>query len=490
MKPTACRPTPLRSSIRLVAATALLGLVGGVAAVLPGAAAPSGGGATPGAEASLVVRSTGAPQTETTPPPPVPPAPEETPVPETLRIAQANIKTGMAVKKFSADVANVMAQQPDFITFNEVHHRSDDLVVPPGSGYAMWRDTANRYRAETPVAWRTDRWMPLEQGTHMLSNWRGVPKGKKVELGRRFANWVTLTSTEGRVVSVVSVHLAPETKGMPDLRRPGVSRLVTLVNGLAAKGPVLVGGDFNFHYGAKAYPADLLAAGKLEPTFATLGTVFATGTKRGATIDFVFTRGEGQLQATGHYPVDLYSDHRAVVADMAWTVDLPVTTFRITSNPNGTLAERRAAARELRRTVVQTPAGGRLEVHAADLRHVGLFRALRAAASRGVRVDFVTRTKKLTKREKKLRKHLRARNTAKGSTFKRCGKACRTKWRASGAAQGTILVTPSGLSQPTLRVDVSRKLNPNLVRQRTTVVRHTGPMAIAQAARTLPKRRK
>lgn len=488
MKPTACRPTPLRSSIRLVAATALLGLVGGVAAVLPGAAAPSGGGATPGAQASLSAGATSTPETET--PPPVPPAPEETPEPETLRIVQANIKTGMAVKKFSADVANVMAQQPDFITFNEVHHRSDDLVVPPGSGYAMWRDTANRYRAETPVAWRTDTWTPLEQGTHMLSNWRGVPKGKQVELGRRFANWVTLTSTEGRIVSVVSVHLAPETRGMPDLRRPGVSRLVTLVDSLAAKGPVLVGGDFNFHYGAAAYPADLLALGKLEPTFATLGSVFPTGDKRGATIDYVFNRGEEQLTATGHYPVELHSDHDAVVADMAWTVDLPVTTVRIVSNPHGTPAERRAAARELRRTVVQTAPGGRLEVHGADLRHVGLFRALRAAASRGVKVDFVTRTKKLTKREKKLRAHLRAHSTPRGSSFKRCGKACRVTWRASGAAQGTILVTPVGLSQPTLRVDVSRKLNPNLVRQRTTVVRHTGAMAIAQAARSLPKRRR
>lgn len=476
MKPTARSRTQLRRSIRLVAAAAVLGVAGSLAVALPGATTTTRAGASEGI--SLVAR------TQETPP-----APEEVPVPETLRIAQANIKTGMAVKKFSADVAAVMAQRPDFITFNEVHHRSDDLVVPPGSGYAMWRDTANRYRAETPVAWRTDKWMPLEQGTHMLSDWRGVPPGKQVELGRRFANWVTLTSNEGRVVSVVSVHLAPETKGMPDQRRPGVSRLVTLVDSLAARGPVLVGGDFNFHYGSQAYPADLLAAGKLEPTFATLGSVFPTGDHRGATIDFVFNRGEGKLVATSHHSLELFSDHKAVVADMLWTVDVPATTVRITSNPSGTQAERLAATRELRSTVVAAQPGSRLEVYAADLRHAGIFRSLKAAASRGVRVDFVTRTKKLTTREKRLRTHLRARSTPKGSTFRHCGTACRQQWKASGAAPGTLLVTPSGLSQPTLRVDVNRKLNPNLFKQRTTVVRHTGPMAIAEVARRLPRRR-
>lgn len=492
MKPSPRRPARSRPAVRL---TAVAAAVGGLALVVSVLAAPTGGGPQATLAAAPVAAS------ELPDVPTEEPAPTEEPVPGeevpgeevpdlgAVRMVQANIKTGMAVRKFSADVAAVMAEEPDFITYNEVHHRSDDLVVPPTSGYSMWRDTANRYRAETPVAWRTDRWAPVAQGTHMLSNWRGRPKGKKVELGRRFANWVTLNSTDGRTVSVVSVHLAPPTKGMPELRRIGVERLVTLVSTLSAQGPVLVGGDFNFHYGAKAYPADLFEAAQLEPTFATLGTVFSTGDKRGATIDYVFNHGAGQLTATSHHPVELHSDHDAVVADFAWTVDAPVLAEVIVSDPWGKPADRRRAARELRRTVVATQPGGTVEVFAADLRHAALFRSLRDAATRGVRVHFVTRTTRLTGREKRLRKHLRASTTPQGSRFARCGKPCRVSWRSSDAPQGTVLVTQPGEVGPSLRLDVNRRLNANLFKRPTTVVRHTGPLAIAEAVQMMPWRK-
>ncbi|MBE7323485.1 hypothetical protein IEQ44_02305 [Nocardioides sp. Y6] len=488
MKPSLRRTARPRPVLRLTAAAAV---VTGLALVAASVAHPAGEGAratlaaAPVAAAEPTVVPTPAPTSE-----PVPEVPGEEPGLGSVRLVQANIKTGMAVRKFNADVATVMAEQPDFITYNEVHHRSDDLVVPPTSGYSMWRDTSNRYRAETPVAWRTDRWTPVAQGTQMLTNWRGVPKGKKVELGRRFANWVTLTAADGRAVSVVSVHLAPPTRGMPELRRLGVERLVTLVSTLSAQGPVLVGGDFNFHYGAAAYPADLFDAAQLEPTFKTLGTVFPTGDKRGATIDFIFNHGAGQLTATSHHPLELHSDHDAVVADLAWTVDAPVAAPEvITSNPYGTGAERRRAARELRRTVLAAQPGGMVEVFAADLRHAALFRSLRDAATRGVAVHFVTRTNRLTGREKKLRKHLRAATTPVGSSFARCRTACKAAWRSNGAPQGTMLVTEPGQVEPSLRLDVDRRLNANLFKQPTTVVRHTGPLAIAEAVQSMPRRR-
>ena len=50
-----------------------------------------------------------------------------------------------------------------------------------------------------------------------------------------------------------------------------------LVDRLAARGPVLVGGDFNMHYLSSAYPEDLFEAADLKSTFELMGTRFATG---------------------------------------------------------------------------------------------------------------------------------------------------------------------------------------------------------------------
>ncbi len=133
----------------------------------------------------------------------------------------------------------------------------------------------NRFTASTPVAWRTDRWTALDQGVFRISNWRGKPPGREIELGRRFANWVTLQGTDGRVLSVVSIHVAPVTKGMPDLLRSSVERLGILTDTLSASGPVLVGGDFNVAFNSGRYPRDLLSAHGLVPTYDTMGNYFA-----------------------------------------------------------------------------------------------------------------------------------------------------------------------------------------------------------------------
>jgi hypothetical protein len=331
------------------------------------------------------------------------------------------------------------------------------------------------------VAWRTDRWTRIAQGNRMLSNWRGVPPGKKVELGRRFANWVTLESRDGRKLSVVSVHLAPETKGMPDLRRIGVERLNMLVERLAANGPVLVGGDFNVGYRSSKYPRDLFALGKLEPTFDTLGTSFPTGDHFGATIDYIFNRGESQLRATAHWPVELHSDHDAVVADFAWLVDAPSQTTTVTNNPKGNGPERRRAARGLVTAVAAVPAGGNVQVLSSDLRHAGVQKALRTAATRGVKVRYLTRSAKLTPRERGLRRHFNGAAKTSGSILVRCQKACRTSWRTSGMPKSVVVVADPQAKNASLRLDASRNLNPRLVRMRTKLVRYAGPLEVTKA---------
>ena len=109
-------------------------------------------------------------------------------------------------------MATVLSNQPDFITYNEVPFRPDAILAPPG--YALFR-TPGQYTGETPVAWRTDSWTAINQGTTTVSYKKGQLPGQKVEWGIRYANWVTLQGIDGHVISVISAHLAPRQRDHP-----------------------------------------------------------------------------------------------------------------------------------------------------------------------------------------------------------------------------------------------------------------------------------
>lgn len=305
-----------------------------------------------------------------------------------IRITHANLAVSLEAEDFQADTRTVLADKPDFVTYNEVQGRYDTFLAP--AGYALHRSRKNRYTMATPVAWRTDRWQLLEAGTHWISDWRGVPPGKKVELGRRAANWVTLQGTDGRTLSVVSAHVAPKTKGMPDLLRSSVQRLTVLVDRLAARGPVLVGGDFNVHHGSGRYPRDLLDAAGLVPTYDSLGTRFPTGDHFGNTIDYVFVRDAAVTAAVQHRPVELRSDHDAVVADLGWTVDAPATVSVVRSDPGADAVEvRRAAVTRFREALAAAGAGQKVQLYTRQLALRAVRRSLTAADERGVVVEVV-----------------------------------------------------------------------------------------------------
>jgi endonuclease/exonuclease/phosphatase family metal-dependent hydrolase len=391
-----------------------------------------------------------------------------------VRMVQANIKTGMPVASFQADVGKVLAQQPDFITYNEVMFRND-AVMAPGS-YDIYRSTRNRYLAETAVAWNTAKWTEIDHGTKWLSDWRGVPPHKQVELGRRAANWVTLRGTDGRVVSVISVHIAPPTRGMPDLLRSSVSRLGTLVERLAPRGPVLVGGDFNVHYRSGRYPRDLLTAAGLVPTYDTMGAYFPTGDHFGMTIDYVFDRGTDTLRADEQYPVELNSDHDAVVAGFTWQTDLPSQTRVVANNPAGDSASRRAALAAVVAGVRAAQPGSLLTMATTRLALPKLTRQLKRAVDRGVRVHVVIAGDTPTAYEN----GLAARMAAYGDShnwLRRCVSTCLTTYDASGVPGGFLMVrTPAG--QWTHRYDASRRFGTELVQDRSRVRISTGEVAL------------
>jgi endonuclease/exonuclease/phosphatase (EEP) superfamily protein YafD len=399
------------------------------------------------------------------------------PVPGGVRLVQANIYTGLTVERFQQDVATVLAQQPDLVTYNEVPFRSDAVMAPPG--YSIWRDMRNRFTAATPVAWRSDRYTAIDQGVFRISNWRGKPPGREIELGRRFANWVTLRDTDGRTLSVVSIHIAPTTKGMPDLLRRSVTRLGVLTERLSPFGPVLVGGDFNVHYTSGRYPRDLLTSPGLVPTFDTLGGYFPTGDHFGATIDYVFNRGAEQLVASQHFPVELRSDHDAVVADLTWVTDLPTDTTVVRSDPAGGPAERRAVLARMSAGIRAAAPGAtvRLVTSRADL--FSLRSRLRAAAVRGVAVQVSVTSPTFSDPERRLVRQLRASGQA-SSWARRCRDACAQQWAGSGAPRSLMLVSDVSGAWTT-RYDTGRALTRAVVQRPTKLVVSSGPTALRQA---------
>lgn len=393
-----------------------------------------------------------------------------------VTMVQANIKT--ASRTFEDDVRTVMAQDPDFISYNEVSYRKGDLLAP--EGYSLHRSVRNRYTAATPVAWKYPEWKKLDAGTFQISDVHRIPDGKHTKLGLRFANWATLQSADGRVVSIVSVHVAPLFKidgRQVDLIRPSVRRLGKLVQQLAPAGPVLVGGDFNVHYKSGRYPRQLFADAGLVPTYDTMGGYFPTGDHRQATIDYVFNRSADQLEVTSHGRKELYSDHDAVIAGLTWRTDAPSDTVEIVSDPAGTWAERYAAVRAVVRTLRQADAGETVDVVTGRMAQGWIFRRMRAAVDEGVHVRLRTRSRDLSRMERRFGRYAAEHDA--GSRVIRCRDACLERWRDSAMPRTFALVrSPEGT--PTLRVDAHRNLTTAMTQRRTQLYLKSGEAELVE----------
>ncbi len=375
------------------------------------------------------------------------------PAPGVIRLTQANLLSGQPALDFQADAATVLSNQPDFITYNEVPWRHDIFLAPPG--YALFR-TPGEYTGATPVAWRTDKWTAINQGTTTVSYKEGKLPGQKVEWGIRYANWVTLQGVDGHVISVISAHLAPESEITMGLQTVGVTNLGILANQLAASGPVLMAGDMNFHYGPLQYPRELLASYGFTSTYDVTGTHFPTGDHRGATIDYVFMKAASQFTVLGQYNQELNSDHDAVTADLAFTdapLEVPVsfTPGTFTNAPDGTRAARRAMLDLMVKAVDNAPPGAAIHLTTAKLGDKPLYRALRAAIDRKVHVQVVTRRTHPTQQELNLMNVL-GDKVWKKSWAVGCDDECRAIESRGNLPQTRLLVSQSGTSEA-IRID-------------------------------------
>ena len=393
-----------------------------------------------------------------------------------VTMVQANIYTGLKPVRFQKDVATVLGLEPDFVTYNEVPFRSDEVMAP--DGYALYRDMTDRFTAATPVAWRTDRWTALDEGSFMISDWRGKPPGRVVEIGRRWANWATLQGVDGRVVSVVSAHIAPESRGMPDLLDRSMKRLGILVGQLAASGPVLVGGDFNVHFASGRYPRDLVAADGLVPTYDSLGAYFPTGDHHGNTIDYVFGSEPDVLAPVLQYPVELRSDHDAVVAGLTWATDPPADTTVVTNQPDGDKVGQRAVLAELGGAIRAAEPGSTVRIVTGQLAVGGLVKASKKAAARGVHVRVTAANNHPSVQQRRLARAL-LRSGDVDSWLRTCPSSCLKTWHRADIPRTLMMVSgPDGTWQT--RYDVNRQLTGDLIARRSKVSVHVGQLALTE----------
>lgn len=333
--------------------------------------------------------------------------PYETPV----RVAQANINKDMSARKFRADVATVMAQQPDIIAYNEVHARSDADLAP--EGWAIHRTPGPR-TGWAPVAWDTTAWTSVDQGTVQISK---RPAGLSGMVGVRFANWVQLVNAQGQTVSVISTHVAPNNKDTAELLKPSLRVMASLSAELSQRGPVILAGDFNMGLRSSRYQPEILAAVGMRNTFDILGTSFPTH-RGGGTIDYVFVGAGDEVAVDQHYGVKMNSDHSAVVADLRLPVATPVVqepapapettgpTFeatRLVVPATASRKERRQIRRVQLRAIRATESGSAIHLATAALQGRAVYRALTKAHERGVHVTVLLGRSTLTKDDRELR---------------------------------------------------------------------------------------
>ncbi|GAA3540503.1 hypothetical protein [Nocardioides daeguensis] len=360
-----------------------------------------------------------------------------------VRLVQANIKSGMSLERTAADLGQVFAQLPDFITFNEVSSRPDALLAPPG--YAIQR-TPGTYTGATAVVWDATRWTKLAAGTYNISNVWGKSRKQKVHWGVRYANWATLRNAEGRTVSVVSVHFAPITKYTPGITLPSYQRLSGLAQSLSASGPVLMAGDVNVNFRSGAYPRNELAAMGLVNVFDLFGVAPATHDS-GAVIDHAYLyQGDPLLPVTNLTTAELYSDHKMLTVDLG-NVGPRAGAFAPGWKSNQ--GDANATMRLVRDAIDQAPPGSALHLATKQLGGKGVYRAIVNARARGVEIQIITGHRKVTDLDRKLAKLLGTKKKHK-SWAKR-----KSSWSQYGLPKALVLASTSGGTRA-VRIDFNR----------------------------------
>lgn len=434
------------------------------AAALPGAASAPMGATTAGAAKAHTTKASRHPRPPTKG--------------KGFRVVESNLDSPQAWQKFQQDDDQIRRQHPDFQVLNEVAYRHGRILAP--SGYGIWR-TPGKYSGETAVVWKSSEWTITSQGTSVISNKHGVPKGHRVEVGMRYANWATFTNGAGRVVSVVATHYAPPISSWPNLAPVETKRLGKLMDWLSQRGPVIAGGDLNKSYGSRAFPRRVMNQHHVVPTYDVLGAPKGgTGDHHSYTIDYTLMRQRAHADKPVHqYTMSQNSDHKAVVTDFHYLkpasapdgATLPKFLAGVVHNRPKSAKGKYAAINAFVRAMKNAGAGGGMHVLTNRLTNGEVGDALIAAKRRGVHVQVMVRPGHLTKVERKVRRALGNR-LSQHSWFRRCASLrCHL---AQAHMPGSIVLISQDGQTPSVRMLTQRGLDRNAISRSTQVLTTNG----------------
>ena len=152
-------------------------------------------------------------------------------------------------------VAEIIGKNADVVGMQEVLERQlDDLKarLPEFEFFGVGRDDGKEAGEFVPVAWRKERFAPVEKGAFWLSPTPDVPGSKGWDAALpRVATWARLKDrVEGKMFLLVNVHF--DHKG-EQARRESAKLLKSWIAGHAKGGPVILTGDFNATPDSAAY---------------------------------------------------------------------------------------------------------------------------------------------------------------------------------------------------------------------------------------------
>lgn len=226
----------------------------------------------------------------------------------TIRVVQANLPSKSGYRTTgAAGMRKIVAAAPDIVTLNEQQHRSVASLTAAAPGYAIYRDDspdaqdAEAQAKDTAVAWKSSEWQKVDGGRERLITRKKENKG---HTRSRYATWVVLKSTSDPTsqIVVISAHMPinPRMTGQSASYSVGMDNLVALAESKQAYGPVIIGGDMNYH---DRQHAPWGATTKLKAA----GFSFATA---GEGIDYVFYPAGGTAATARGIAAGSSSDHK------------------------------------------------------------------------------------------------------------------------------------------------------------------------------------
>ncbi|HEY0965059.1 MAG TPA: endonuclease/exonuclease/phosphatase family protein [Candidatus Saccharimonadales bacterium] len=166
-----------------------------------------------------------------------------------VTLAQANIKVGGDQRNRYTKTQDIFSSwNPDFVALQEISAKTN-LTYGNYRGFKKNHPDASQKTEDTGVqiAWDSTRWTKIDGDNVQIH----PPTDPSSIANRdRYALWATFKNKEGAVVSVISTHWNTTAWKFPNRSKIQAQNLKTLVGQLSPKGPVLIGGDFNYQYHA------------------------------------------------------------------------------------------------------------------------------------------------------------------------------------------------------------------------------------------------